>query len=124
MTKEQALEFFATGLEKFRLRKGYTMDQLGKVIGCGRANIHKIKERKNFTSMESLFYLIEDGMTLEEIFGPELAAKLLNGNTANAPDVPEYKPLVDMDSPEFRAGVEKIMRDLVAKGYNPVNPLK
>jgi len=124
MTKDQALEIFSSGLEKFRHRKGYTMDQLGKIIGCGRANIHKIKERKNFTSMEGLYYLVEDGMTLEEIFGTELAAKLRNGQAKDVPYVPEYKQLVDMDSPEFRAGVEKILKELEAKGLKAVNPLK
>lgn len=124
MTREQALQIFSQGFEAFRLRNDLTQDQVGRILGCGRANVNKIKSGKNFPSMEGVFTLIENGMTLDEIFGPELAAKLLNGNTAKAPDVPEYKPLVDMDSPEFRAGVEKILRDLEAKGYKVINPLK
>ena len=124
MTREQALQIFSQGFEAFRLRNGLTQDQVGQILGCGRANVNKIKSGKNFPSMDGVFTLIENGMTLEEIFGPELAAKLLNGNPAKATDIPEYKPLVDMDSPEFRAGVEKILRDLEAKGYKTVDPLK
>ena len=124
MTREQALQIFSQGFEAFRLRNGLTQDQVGRILGCGRANVNKIKSGKNFPSMDGVFTLIENGMTLEEIFGPELAAMLLNRNPRKATDVPEFKPLVDMDSPEFRAGVEKILRDLEAKGYKAVDPLK
>lgn len=122
MTREQALEIFARGLEHFRHRKGYTMDQLGKIIGCGRANIHKIKERKNFTSMEGLFYLIEDGMTLYEIFGTDLAEKLVEEMKEVLPEQNEKKD--NFDTPEFRDGVAKVIAELVAKGHDAINPLK
>lgn len=122
MTREQALEIFARGLEHFRHRKGYTMDQLGKIIGCGRANIHKIKERKNFTSMEGLFYLIEDGMTLYEIFGTELAEKLTAEMKEVLPDPNDKNDA--FNTPEFREGVAKAIAELVAKGHDAINPLR
>lgn len=122
MTRDQALAIFSRGFEAFRLRNGLTLDQLGQMLGCGRANVHKIKSGKNFPSMEGLFSLVENGMTLYEIFGTELAEKL----TAEMKEVlPDPKDETDVyNSPEFREGVAKAIAELVAKGHDAVSPLK
>lgn len=112
MTREKALQIFSKGFEAFRLRNGYTQDQVGEILGCGRANINKIKSGKNFPSMEGVFTLVEQGMKLEEIFGPELAEKLTAGLE---PVQVDGKPEA-YDTPEFRKGVADAIAVLMSKG--------
>lgn len=117
MTRDQALAIFSRGFEAFRLRNGLTLDQLGQILGCGRANVHKIKTGKNFPSMEGLF----SRMTLYEIFGTELAEKL----TAEMKEVLPEPGKKDMfDTPEMREIIAKTIGELVEKGYKAINPLK
>ena len=111
MTREKALQIFSKGFEAFRLRNGYTQDQVGDILGCGRANINKIKSGKNFPSMEGVFTLVEHGMKLEEIFGAELAEKLTAGLE---PVMVNGKP-DPFDTPEFKNGVANVLAMLASK---------
>lgn len=111
MTREKALQIFSKGFEAFRLRNGYTQDQVGDILGCGRANINKIKSGKNFPSMEGVFTLVEHGMRLEEIFGAELAEKLTAGLE---PVMVNGKP-DPFDTPEFKNGVANVLAMLASK---------
>lgn len=122
MTRDQALKIFSHGFEQFRLRKGYTLDQLGKVLGCGRANVHKIKEGKNFPSVEGIFSLVEDGITLEEIFGTELAKKFKSEMKEESSDASIQTNA--FNSSEFRKAVVKIIAELAAQKLNATNQLK
>lgn len=85
MDKQTALQIMCTGLKDFRTRKGWSQDQLGQILDCGKANISNIENKKGFPAMESVFTLIENGMTLEELFGKELADKLQSPSRPESP---------------------------------------
>lgn len=122
MDRQKALEIFSRGFNRFCDRKGLTLEAAANMLGCGSGNISKIKAAKGLTSIDKVFTLIENGMTLYEIFGTELAEKL----TAEMKEVlPDPKDETDAyNSPEFREGVAKAIAELVAKGHDAVNPLK
>ena len=110
MNRKQALEIFSKGFNKFVDRKGYTLNSVGDLLGCKSANISKIKAGKGFPSVEGIFTLIEDGMKLEEIFGSELAEKLLDGLKPE-PGLPDH-----LKTPELKEVVAQALADIIAKG--------
>ena len=112
MTRNDALQIFSRGFENFRKRKSLTLDEVGKILGCGRANVFKIKSGSNFPSVEGIFTLVENGMRLEEIFGSDLAQKLTEGLE---PVIIDGKPDA-FDTPEFRQGVADAIAALMSKG--------
>ena len=110
MNRKDALTIFSKGFNKFIERKGYTRETAGKLLGCKEGNISKIKAGNGFPSVEGIFTLIEDGMKLEEIFGTELAEKLLEG-LKPVPGLPEH-----LRTPEINEIVAKALTDIIAKG--------
>lgn len=112
MDRQCALDIFSKGFLKFLDRNDLTLDQVGKLLGCGRANIHKIKTGKNFPSVEGIFTLVENGMRIEEIFGSDLAEKLLDGLKPD-PKIPDK-----FDDPEFKKGVQAAVAEMFANGFN------
>lgn len=110
MDRKKSLEIFSSGFDKFIKRNGYTQEQVGALLGCGRANVNKIKSGKNFPSMDGVFILAENGMRLNEIFGDELAEKLINNvEAANKPDSTSKPDFFDSDA--FRQGVLKVLSE-------------
>lgn len=76
MTRDEAKKIFSAGFEHFLTRNSLTQEAAGALFDCSKANVNKIKSGKSLPSIESLFSLVEAGMTLEEIFGEKLARKL------------------------------------------------
>ena len=119
MEKKEALEIFSYGFNRFCKRKNLTLEAAAKMLDCGSGNISKIKAGKGLTSIDKVFTLIENGMTLNELFGTELAEKLtaemykeqqhLNNNNNS------------FNSPAFREGVAKVITELVTKGLKATN---
>lgn len=121
MDRQKALEIFSRGFNRFCERKGLTLEDAANMLGCGTGNISKIKAAKGLTSIDKVFTLIENGMTLYEIFGTELAEKL----TAEMKEVLPEPGKKDMfDTPEMREVIAKTIGELVEKGYRAINPLK
>jgi transcriptional regulator with XRE-family HTH domain len=119
MDRKKSLEIFSSGFDKFIKRNGYTLEQVGDLLGCGRSNVHKIKSGKNFPSMDGVFILAEKGMTLEEIFGDELADKLIKSasknNVTDNSESPKVNALRDdtsfINSEAFKQGVLKVLSE-------------
>lgn len=107
MNRKDALTIFSKGFNKFVDRKGYTLNSAGDLLGCKSANISKIKAGKGFPSVEGIFTLIEDGMRIEEIFGSELAEKLLKGLELGR-ELPEH-----LNKPDIKAVVREALTEII-----------
>lgn len=118
MDRTKTLEIFSKGFKKFMDRKGFTRNEIAKLIDCTTGNISKMKAGTGLPSVESLFSLVENGMRIEEIFGSELAEKLIEGL------VPEPSNAEKLSKAEIREGVLEIFEELLAKGKKPVEILK
>lgn len=75
MTREQALAILSKGIKAYRRRLCITQDRLGEMLGTGKANVSQMERGLSAPSIEGIFTLFENGMTVEEFFGKEIAAK-------------------------------------------------
>lgn len=75
--REEILEAFSKGLKSFLDRSGISANRLAEFSGCSPSNISKMKKRQGLPSLEVLCSFIEQGMTIEEIFGKERAKILV-----------------------------------------------
>lgn len=109
MTRDEALSLFSRGFSEFLKRNGFTLEYVGSLLGCSKANVSNIRNGKTAPSFENLMILVENGMTLDEIFGPELARKLVSQSRPSKPPVPE-SPL---EKARFvRAGLKELLAQL------------
>lgn len=76
MTREQALAILSKGIKAYRRRLVITQDRLGEIIGTGKANVSSMEKGKSAPSIEVLYTLAEHGMSVEEMFGPEISARM------------------------------------------------
>lgn len=123
MIKKDAYSLFSRGLNSYMSRKGYTLDDVAKILDITAQSVHAIRSGKTLPRFDKVFTLVENGMTLYEIFGTELAEKL----TAEMKDVlPNTEPGAKdkFDTPEMREIIAKTIGELVEKGYKAINPLK
>lgn len=86
MTRQEALKIFASGLNSFLHRNNLTQAAAAALLHCTRSNICNILKETSFPSFESITELAEHGMRLDEIFGADLANKLIAA--ANAEKTP------------------------------------
>lgn len=77
MEKDEIRRNFSKGLCNFAKRKCYTHEEIAKKIGCSTSNISHLKSGKTIPHLGLIYNLLDNGMTLDEVFGPDLAAKLL-----------------------------------------------
>lgn len=121
MIKKDACSLFSRGLNSYMSRKGYTLDDVAKILDITAQSVHAIRSGKTLPRFDKVFTLVENGMTLYEIFGTELAEKL----TAEMKEVLPEPGKKDMfDTPEMREVIAKTIGELVEKGYRAINPLK
>ena len=123
MIKKDAYSLFSRGLNSYMSRKGYTLDDVAKILDITAQSVHAIRSGKTLPRFDKVFTLVENGMTLYEIFGTELAEKL----TAEMKEVlPDTEPGAKdkFDTPEMREIIAKTIGELVEKGYKAINPLK
>lgn len=76
MTREQALAILSKGIKAYRMRLAITQDKLGEMLGTGKANISAMESGRSAPSIDGLFTLAENGMSVEEMFGPEISARM------------------------------------------------
>lgn len=77
MEREEAQKIFSKGLAKFMFRTGLNGEAVAKILGIKSECISVYKSGKNLPKLPSVFTLVENGMRLDEIFGEELAAKMV-----------------------------------------------
>lgn len=59
--------------------------------------------------------LLELGMTVEELFGPEIAAKVVISRNELKAEQAAYNPKINFDDPAVQAGITKALSDVFAK---------
>ncbi len=79
---------FSRGLTAFMDRKDLTLEQVGNILNCTRANVFNLRTGKTAPSYWAISKLFEAGMTLEEAFGDALAEKLRNGEGVSTKQLP------------------------------------
>lgn len=67
---------FPAGLARFMDRKKLTLEAVGSLLNCSKANAFNLRAGRISPSYGILCKLLENGMTMEEAFGGELAGKL------------------------------------------------
>ena len=108
MDKKDAINIFSRGFAQFMDRKGYALKDVAKILGITEQSVFAFRAGDSLPSFEKVFTLIENGMTLEEIFGTELTKKREDfSNSSNKINA--------FNSPEFREEVVKIIADFIAK---------
>ena len=122
MIKKDAYSLFSRGLNSYMSRKGYTLDDVAKILDITAQSVHAIRSGKTLPRFDKVFTLVENGMTLYEIFGTELAEKLTAEMKEVLPDPNDKNDA--FNTPEFRDGVAKAIAELIAKGHDAVNPLR
>ena len=91
----------------FLARMGMKGVELQKRLGVSSGNLSQYKSNRSNPSYTMVCKLIEEGMTADELFGPELAKKLLENGAKGGPDTD-----VLFDSEKFKKGViDLIMSD-------------
>lgn len=94
MTRNEALKVFSAGFVNFLKRGRFTLDEIGGILSCSKSNVSLMTKSKVSPTFETVMTLAENGMTLEEIFGAELAGKLISASKSGKPDscgTPEEK---------------------------------
>lgn len=94
MEKDEIRRNFSKGLCNFAKRKCYTHEEIAEKIGCSTSNISHLKSGKTIPHLGLIYNLLDNGMTLDEVFGPDLAAKLLAETARKRPqgdDSPDEK---------------------------------
>lgn len=108
MTRAEALTLFSKGFSEFLKRNGFTLEYVGSLLGCSKANVSNIRNGKTAPSFENLLILVEHGMTLEEVFGPELARRI-----ASPPPTRPPVPETPLEKARYvRAGLRELLEQL------------
>ena len=71
-------------LQEFMTRKGFTQQQLAEVIGVKRELVGAWNTGRSDLTRENMSKLLEAGMFLDEIFGDEIAGKIVYRNKAGS----------------------------------------
>lgn len=104
-------------IEGFMRRIGVSSKtELAKMLDSKPQNINKWfnKDRKEPT-YEMCKRLLKIGMTVEELFGPEVAAKVAVSNQEIKDKQTAYNPNINFDDPAVQAGITKALSDVFAK---------
>lgn len=110
MKKDEVLRVFSKGFSQFLEREKIEPKKAAELLGVTDATISTIKSGKTLPRFDKVFNLVELGMRLEEIFGPELAEKLLEGLKPE-PGLPDH-----LKTPEIKEVVAQALADIIAKG--------
>ncbi len=106
MTRDDALSLFSKGFSSFLKRNSFTLEHVGNLLGCSKANVSNIRNGKTSPSFENVLTLVENGMTLEEVFGKELSKKMLASARQPSPGSPLER------AQYVRAGLKDLLRQL------------
>lgn len=104
-------------LKKFMNRMGFSQQELAKLMECGQPRVSAINTGTSEARYSEMVKLLELGMTLEEMFGDDLAKKIRE----------KFSPIVsniDFKSKEFQKGVqEAIVSAMIANKNSGLNGL-
>lgn len=104
-------------LQEFMDRRGLTQQQLADKIGVTRGVIGKWNTQKSDVTRENCAKLLLAGMTLEEMFGEEVAQFVTKSILENADQVVAKPPEDCRGEPKFLSGVEKSLMEMKIRGF-------
>lgn len=99
MEKSEVYKIFSSGLSNFMDRKGYKSKEIAKILGITDASASTMANGKTLPRFEKVFTLVEKGMTLEEIFGADLARKLMDSYKIEGADVDNIDIFKELPNP-------------------------
>lgn len=99
MEKSEVYKIFSSGLSNFMDRKGYKSKEIAKILGITDASASTMANGKTLPRFEKVYTLVEKGMTLEEIFGADLAKKLMESYKTEGADVENIDIFKELPSP-------------------------
>ena len=99
-------------LQEFMDRRGLTQQQLADEIGVTRGVVGKWNTRVSDVTRENCAKLLLAGMTLEEMFGEEVAQFVTKSILENADQVVDKPPEDCRGDPKFLSGVEKSLMEM------------
>lgn len=76
------LGIFASGINKFLARANLTQTALAKKVGATKVCVSQWSTGKCEPKVSSLAALIEEGITAEEIFGKDIARRLMKNSSS------------------------------------------
>ena len=80
-------------------RRGYKSKQIAEMLGITDASASTMVNGKTLPRFEKVFNLVEKGMTLEEIFGADLAKKLVESYKIEGADVENIDIFKELPNP-------------------------
>ena len=104
-------------LQEFMDRRGLTQQQLADEIGVTRGVIGKWNTQVSDVTRENCAKLLLAGMTLEEMFGEEVAQFVTKSILENVDQVVAKPPEDCRGDPKFLSGVEKSLMEMKIRGF-------
>lgn len=74
---DKETKIFIQGLSSFKNRTKMTQDALASIMGVNRTDVSKILSGERGVKISNVSRLLDNGMTLSEVFGDDLTKKLL-----------------------------------------------
>ena len=99
MQKSEVYKIFSSGLSKFMDRKGYKSKEIAKILGITDASASTMANGKTLPRFEKVYTLIENGMSIDEIFGADLAKKLMDSYKIEGADVENIDIFKELPNP-------------------------
>lgn len=95
--------FFSKGFTSFLDRNHLSLSNFAKKFDLHPTSVWSWKNGYNAPTFAKVIELFENGMTLNEMFGEELAGKILNNST------PQKTQFLDKD---FKEGVREVLEEI------------
>ena len=80
-------------------RKGYKSKEIAKILGITDASASTMANGKTLPRFEKVYTLIENGMSIDEIFGADLAKKLMDSYKIEGADVENIDIFKELPNP-------------------------
>lgn len=104
-------------VDSFKDRLGITKSELARRLGLdSKSNTLSLYAKgKSFPTYEMCCKLLDMGMTIEELFGPDIAAKVVVTKNALQERHAAYNTRLDFNDPEVKAAMAQALSDILAK---------
>lgn len=78
MEQEKARAIFSRGLSDYMARKRFILNDVSKILDITPVSVCRMRGGAIMPTFDKVFTLVENGMRLDEIFGKELADRLVS----------------------------------------------
>lgn len=99
----------------FLKRMDWKQWQLAEKVGVGTSTVGSWCCNRIYPAYDKVAILLELGMTIEELFGPDIAAKVVVTKNALQERQAAYNTRLDFNDPEVKAAMAQALSDILAK---------